>query len=74
MNTFESFNIKSIHYIGNSISHMLANMSSNNDPTYEKNSIKLICKSSIPDNNERIFGDEQQIMGFIQLELNINGS
>ena len=65
MNKFEEFNIKSIPHIENSNINMLANAASNNDPSYHKFYIKLICKLSILDNNHRIFGDEQNIMDFI---------
>ena len=53
---------------------MLANVASNNDPTYNIFSIELICRPSMPDNNQRTFSDEQQIMDFIQSELTIEGS
>ena len=52
---------------------MLANATSNNDPTYVIFYIELICRPSIQDNNQRIFGDEQQIIDFIQPKLTIEG-
>ena len=35
MNKFEAFNIKSIPHIENYDTNMLANVTSNNDPTYD---------------------------------------
>ena len=51
MNKFEAFNIKSIPHIENYETNILANMDSNNNPTYDKFYIELICWSSITDNN-----------------------
>ena len=53
---------------------MLENVSSNNDPTYDRFFIELICRLLIPDNNQRTFNDELQIREFIKLELTIKGS
>ena len=74
INEFEAFNIKSIPHIENYDTNMLANSSSNSDPTYDIFSIELISRSSIPNNNQRIFNDEQQIMDFIQSEITIEES
>ena len=73
MNKFEPFNIKYIPHIENYDTNMLANEASNNDPTHDIFSIELICRPSIPGNNQRIFNDEQQIVDFIQSELIIEG-
>ena len=61
MYKFEAFNIKFIPHIENFDTDMLENVVSNNDPTHDIFSIELICKPSILDNNQRIFGDEKQI-------------
>ena len=53
---------------------MLANVASNNDPTHDRFSIQLISRLLIPDNNQKIFGDEQKIMDFMQSEVTIKGS
>ena len=74
MNKLEAFNIKSIPHIENFDTNMLANAASNNDHTHDIFSIESICRMSIPDNNQRIFGDEKQIMDFIQAEVTIKGS
>ena len=68
MNKFEEFNSIYIPHIQNSDTNMLANAASNNDPTHDKFSSELICKTSILDNNQRIFSDSQQIMDFLQSE------
>ena len=66
MDKFEELNIKSIPHIENFDTSMLTNATSNNYPTHDMFSIELICRSSIPDNNQRIFSDEQKIVDFIQ--------
>lgn len=71
---FEAFNIKYIPRIENFDTNMLENAASNKDPTYDIFYIELICRSSISDNNQRIFIDEQQIMDFIQSKVTIKGS
>ena len=74
MNKFEAFDIKSIPHIVNSNTDMLANVVSNNDHTRDIFPIKLICSPLILNNNQQIFGDEQQIMDFLQKEVTNKGS
>ena len=74
MNKFEAFNIKSIPCKKNSDADMLENVTSNFSPsddiTYDRFSVELIYRSSIPDiiTNWRIFNDDQKIIAFLHLE------
>ena len=57
----------------NSNTDMLENIVSNNDPTHGIFHIELICRSSIRDNNPKIFSDEQEIADFLQSQVTNKG-
>ena len=74
INKFEGFNIRFVPHSMNSKADMVANAASNispsNDFTSDKKIVKLIYRSSIPNNitNWRIFDDEEHIINFLHSE------
>jgi hypothetical protein len=80
MNKFSSFNINSIRRLNNSEADLLANVASKlfavEGLSPNAFFVKLLFIPSVPDNitNWRVFNDDQQIISFLHMEENFQGT